>query len=227
MADESLKTVLYAASVAPLAEEKRYQAAYDAASPERKARADRYRREEDRRLSLGAELLLRHALRQEGIKELPPILRDAGGKPRFADCPWRFSLSHSGELALCALSPCEVGCDAEQITQADLAVAGRYFRREEYEDLLSRSPAEQNRLFFRYWTLKESFLKATGRGLSLPLDSFRVLPDSPSRVTEIADGENYRFAEFDTVAGYQIAVCTAGDGGAVSLHEVDLTEILL
>ena len=99
----------------------------------------RYRKEKLARISnprayarsLGAELLLAAALQELG-GPMPPleISRGEGGKPRIAGGP-EFSLSHSGERVLCALSDEAVGADIQQLRPYDPALVRRFFTAEE------------------------------------------------------------------------------------------------
>jgi 4'-phosphopantetheinyl transferase len=108
------------------------------------------------------------------------------GKPYLPPAPgpsWlRFNLSHSGDLALCALSRgIEVGVDVEQV-RSDLdweQLARHTFRPPEVQSILAFAPAERRRAFYRMWTCKEAVVKARGDGLSLPLDLFEVLLEGP------------------------------------------------
>ena len=222
------KPVLYAASVAPLADAEHYAAAYAAVSPARREKTDRFRFEKDKRLCLGAELLLRHALRAGGVGEVPMVFdHGAQGKPYFKDSGVYFNISHSEEYVVCALAPCEVGCDVEQITPVDLKIARRFFFRSEYDDVASQETAEaRSDLFFRYWTLKESFMKVTGLGMKLPLDAFEIVRGSEITVRQSVDEREYSFAEFDGLPGYHCALCAAGDCRGAALHAVDLEENL-
>lgn len=95
------------------------------------------------------------------------------GKPvlvdKFADSRLAFNLSHSQGLGLCAVNCTrQIGVDLEYIRpMSDLeALAKRFFLPREYEMLRSLSPNQQQEIFFRYWTCKEAYLKATGDGLS-------------------------------------------------------------
>ena len=181
----------------------------------RREKIDRMRFDRDKRLSLGAGVLLRHALETFGApEEAEHIAFGANGKPCFPRVSdrFRFSLSHAGTIALCAFDAgdgaCPVGCDAERIAQADLRLAKRFFAEDEYA-LLSGIPdaSARDRAFFRLWTLKESFLKTTGDGLATPLGAFSIRPDTdPIRVVTDAPG-TFHFGESDAVPGYCIAWC--------------------
>jgi 4'-phosphopantetheinyl transferase len=99
------------------------------------------------------------------------------GKPRLAGHDRvHFNLSHCEERAVLAISDAEVGIDLERerpIEHVDLAK--RYFHPNEVAAITaSRDEAEQRRVFFVVWTLKEAVVKALGTGLSTPLDSFEV-----------------------------------------------------
>jgi len=101
------------------------------------------------------------------------------GKPALADQPppLRFNLSHSGELALLALSlDRELGVDLERRRHHldHLGIARRYFAPDELAALAALPAAQQETAFYRCWTRKEALLKAKGAGLTLPLDSFAV-----------------------------------------------------
>jgi 4'-phosphopantetheinyl transferase len=101
------------------------------------------------------------------------------GKPALADADTtgmlQFNLSHSGEIALYAVA-CErqIGIDIERLRPfSELEqIAKRFFSNREYEELRALSPSQQHDAFFRYWTLKEAYVKATGQGLSLALNQF-------------------------------------------------------
>ena len=207
--------VLYAASVQPLTDPELYAAAYALASPLRREKTDRLRLERDRRLSLGAEALLRLGLRAAGQDFPREFILGPYGKPYLPGKGLFFSLSHSGEWVLCALGRQELGCDVECRGEAKLRLARRCFHPEELADIL-RQPTEpeQQALFYRYWTLKESFLKATGRGLSLPLNEFCIRREGGLRVVQRADSRDFRFREFDAIPGCAAALCAAGPAEA-------------
>lgn len=96
------------------------------------------------------------------------------GKPYLKDWPGvQFNLSHSGGWGVCAVSAAPVGVDVELVRPLKQDIAKRFFTATEQGYLAHRPPEE----FFRLWTRKESFTKALGKGLTLPMDSFSVLDD--------------------------------------------------
>ncbi|MFT5453456.1 MAG: 4'-phosphopantetheinyl transferase, partial [Enterobacterales bacterium] len=87
----------------------------------------------------------------------------------------RFNISHTKELIICAVTlNNDIGCDVEHIERkADvLAIADRYFSEVETKELFSLPEQKQHDRFFDYWTLKESYIKAWGQGLAIPLSDF-------------------------------------------------------
>ena len=99
-----------------------------------------------------------------------PLEYGPHGKPTLPGGP-QFSLSHSGQLAVLAVSDAPVGIDVEKPRPVRDTVARRYFR----EDELAWMAGDEKR-FFHLWTRKEAVLKCCGRGLSLSPAEFSVLP---------------------------------------------------
>jgi len=202
--------LLYHADVGELKDPALFQALYRAVSSSRREKIDRLRAEQSRLLSLGAGALLEAALAECGVSS-PRFDQDENGKPCLSDQnKLFFNLSHSGSEVFCAVSDRPVGCDVEQVRAAKLRVARRFFCEEEYRALLDcADEAARARLFYRYWTLKESFLKATGFGLSFPMNRFCFLLDTDSiTIRQSVDERPYAFRTFSE-DGYQFAVCSA------------------
>ena len=214
-------TILYAANVSCLADPELFRKAYDIVSLERQAKVDRLRFAKDKYLSLGAGLLLKKA----GF-DSQELSFNEQGKPYFKNSSVYFNLSHSGEYALCAISDHEVGCDIEKIVPTDLKIAKRYFSVEEYEDIIAQPPEKQPERFFCYWTLKESFIKVTGLGLKLPLNSFTIVPENGISVKQSVDNRNYSFSQFSEIPGYACAVCIADETCDAELNIIDLRDFI-
>jgi 4'-phosphopantetheinyl transferase len=105
----------------------------------------------------------------------------AHGKPQLAGSPLRFNISHSGALAVIALAHVEVGVDVElpRARRSD-AIGRRFYAPGEIERMFAEADPELRAdVFFRLWTCKEAFLKATGEGLSRSTRSYEISLDPP------------------------------------------------
>lgn len=223
---EIAKPLIFAADVSPLAEPTLYRAACALVTPERRARAERFHFAKDRQLCLGAGLLLRCGLRTLGVTPPESLVLAPGGKPQLPGGKVQFNLSHSGVWAICALGDTELGCDVERISPTDLKAARRFCPSERAAILAEPSEEARRKLFYRFWTLKESFLKATGQGMALPLDSFEIQLEPELRLRQSADPRQFSLREFDELPGYCCALCTAGECGAAALRVLELRELL-
>lgn len=219
------KTKVYTADAGILKNEYLYESAYRSVSDARREKTDKLLHDSDKRLSVGAEVLLRYALKRAGVSVIPEAFEIGEyGKPYLKDRTLSFNLSHSGEYVLCTVSGDSVGCDIEREGPIDLKIAGK-FHPEEFKAILSEEDdARRLALFYRYWTLKESYLKARGVGMSLPLDAFCITLGE--RICCRPDADRFRFREFSEIPGYRIAVCTEGEPEDTKIEQVDFTVLL-
>ena len=220
------RTEIYIADVHALAEESVFLAGMRLVPEERRQRVMRYRAGEDRLRSLGAGLLLEYGLRLRGYslvssgagRKRARLSYGRYGKPFLADAEGVcFNLSHAGDYAAAVFSDCRVGIDIERIREEKEPVARRFFCPEEYAYLEKCSGPEKNRVFTELWTKKESYIKAVGEGMHLPLTDFSVLKEGAE-----ADGE-VLFRTFDRPQGYVLCVC--GGRAAAKVTEVDFAAI--
>lgn len=115
------------------------------------------------------------------------------------------NLSHSGEYAVCVVGDCEVGIDVQKHRNVDLNLSKRFFTSVEAEYIANADNVEN--AFFKVWTRKESFVKAVGKGLAIPLKSFSVLDAHVDY-----DGRRYRFKNFALPNdNYSLSVCFLSD----------------
>ncbi len=189
-----------------------YEKALSFLPNEKKDKIKRFRKYEDALRSLTAEILIRAVVFFKlGIKnEFIKFNKTAYGKPYLEDYEdFHFNLSHSGSWVVCATSSKPVGIDVEKIREIDLKIAQRFFSKEEARDLFSKKDEEKIGYFFELWTLKESYIKADGRGLSLPLNSFsfRIENDNIIFMSE-NESKNFFFKKYDVDTEYKIAVCS-------------------
>ena len=126
------------------------------------------------------------------------------------------SLSHSGDYAVCAFSDCPVGVDLQQRTKIRRSVLQKFYLQKQLEDwrkqfgrsenlFLSEAETEQ---FLREWTVKESYVKLTGTGLSRDLRALMV--DWNQNRVEEADrpGWGSRFCEYPVLEDYFLSACS-------------------
>ncbi len=167
-------------------------------SGEEHARAAGFRFEEHRVRFVARRYFLRAVLGK--YLEIEPhrigIETNFYGKPQVCGrTPLSFNLSHSGNVSLLALAEDkELGIDIERIDRTVNVdeVSRRFFSRMEVAQILGLPPELRKPAFFVCWARKEAFVKAVGRGLSLPLDRFSVScgPGEPAALLEGGDEEN-------------------------------------
>lgn len=144
-----------------------------------RARYARFRHDEDRRMFLLGRVMARAAV-GEALGVDPRAwtwCEGPRGRPEIAgiESPVSFNIAHSAGIVVCAVSPEGlVGVDVESRTRRSLerALIDRCCSPEEAADVLAHGGGWGDR-FLQYWTLKESYLKAVGLGISVPLAEVR------------------------------------------------------
>jgi 4'-phosphopantetheinyl transferase len=189
------------------------------------ARASRYHFARDRQRFVATRALLRRILASylatdpnslsfSYSKEEKPSLA-----PVHVGSGITFNVSHSGGIALLAFSRRrDVGIDVEQVRRdPDLeAIARRFFSAGEQSQLAALAAEEKFDAFFRCWTRKEAYIKATGDGLSLPLSQFDVSLAAGGKNALLAtrpDGSEagrWLLREVPAGSGYIAALCVHG-----------------
>ena len=162
---------------------------------EERARADRFRFERDYRRFVARRAFLRRVL--AGYTGVAPAAlryrRSANGKPELQDVDGlAFSTSHAAGLAAVAVAThANVGIDVERLRPMPdaLDIARRFFTGSEVDHLRAVPAARRSDAFLRLWTRKEAYVKALGRGLSMPLDGFEALAPEARVVGEIMGSE--------------------------------------
>ena len=188
---------LYLVSTELLRDAELEQAIYQRCSDARRAKADLCRTDEKRRQSLAASCLLDCALRRIGLQERN-VRYQTGEKPSIMGLSdFRFSLSHSGNWAICAVSDREIGADVEMPREFSPRLLQRYFTEQERTDPL------------RVWVLKESFCKLTGVGIR-EIPTLEAELRDPVSMLQHGKQTDVRFWEENLPDGARIAVCRMG-----------------
>ncbi|MGY4786615.1 4'-phosphopantetheinyl transferase family protein [Bacillus sp. OHL2] len=200
-------------------------------SSEKRAAAERFRFLIDARRTLLGEVLVRQTIHDMYDLPMDQIVfeTEGNGKPVVRQLPsFHFNLSHSGDWVVYAVDDAPVGIDIEEIKPIDLAIAKRFFSADEYQDLLSQPAERQEAYFFHLWSMKEAFIKLTGKGLSYGLSSFtaRLSEDGQAELT-LPDHEAPCFVQtYSLDPAYQMAVCTRKSAAAESVEKITCSDVL-
>jgi 4'-phosphopantetheinyl transferase len=194
-------------------------------APEERERARRHRFGRDRRRFVVGRGTLRRILSPYvGCPaERLPIGYGSHGKPELGGAKeaarrLQFNLAHSRDTALLAVSrDRRLGIDLEWIRRVDEArIAARFFSRGERTAVLRQQGAARRRSFFSCWTRKESYVKATGLGLSIPLQDFEVQARAgqPAQLLRTewnqAEASRWRLCDLPALRGYAAALAVEG-----------------
>ena len=207
----------------PLPNEPRFLALLD---PLEQVRHGAYRQEIDRRRFLTGRVLAKTVLAERLRREPEAVTFDATcddcgkphGKPRLPGV--EFSISHSGDRIGLAVSTVPVGLDVETDTRrADDSLIGYALNETEQQELAGLPTDQRISTFFLYWSRKEALMKATGRGLKIPLRSITLSGAGLVDCTDDAlDPATTRLADLDPGEGYRGAVA------ALTADELEVTE---
>ncbi len=185
-------------------------------SAERLVKSERFVHEADRRRSLAVEVLCFEALKREGIAEDVKVrlTHDEKGKPCLIipemdekDVP-QVSLSHAGDAVAVAIDRLPVGVDLETVRPCKDALVRRFFT--ETEQKYIHRAIDKDLAFTQIWTLKESFVKATGEGLSLGIETFSIEWDKETGLYHYLqeyDDHTYTGAILPAPEGYVLSAC--------------------
>jgi 4'-phosphopantetheinyl transferase len=207
-------------------------------SPDETIRAERFHFQKDREHFIIARGKLRIILsRYLGIgPEKVSFRYNAFGKPSLAseyrECPLRFNVSHSNEVALYAMAWNRVvGIDIEYMRPISEAreISARFFSLNERR-MLDALPADQRlEMFYQFWTRKEAYAKARGDGLSRPLAQFdtSLIPKTRSNLIPIHDkSQNMaHFCLMDINVGGNYAAASVIEGHSVRIEFWDVSEV--
>jgi len=202
---------LYLMNLQPF-EEGRWRLFLPDLSSEQQKKATSCRFEPDKARSAASGWLMQYALRQAGVPAEKQLLeKGPQGKPYLKQFPQiHFSVSHSAHWVVCAVSSDPVGVDVE-LPRCTMDVALRFFHPDELDGLDQLPFVEQRDQLNRIWTAKESFVKALGGGLTIPLSSFLVrLQGQNITLEQDLSPLPYQLHEYKPDAS-RICLCTTED----------------
>ncbi len=169
--------------------------------PYKENKIERYKQVGDKKRKLFGELLIKYVLSKKVNKKMNKIFleRNEYGKPFYEDNKSiHFNLSHSGDWCVCAFSQFPIGIDIERMEPMEIDWVDHFLHPDEIQKLIQLPDYHQLEYFYRLWTMKESFLKATGYGLSqwsLELTESHIVSQTSS------------FQQFVFDENYMISIC--------------------
>jgi 4'-phosphopantetheinyl transferase len=191
-------------------------------TPEERAQEVRFRHPRDQHRYLLTRALVRTTLSR--YVDLPPenwrFVADEFGRPHIANDAAQardlsFNIAHTRDTIVLGITRGRaLGVDVEGCAgTAPLEVARRYFSAREADALYALPGDAQHRRFFEYWTLKEAYIKARGKGLSIPLDEFGFDIDESAMLgfwaqpTLDPTPQMWRFWQFTVGEAQLVAMC--------------------
>lgn len=150
----------------------------------------------------------------EKLKRKPhqiELFKSEKGKPFLkGNANLHFNISHSGNWVIIGLDKNEIGVDVENVRKMNYRIAQRFYSQEEYAALNALEGEAKQKFFFKLWTIKESYLKFLGKGLTKSLGSFTVFEqDGNFRIKhENSLDENIFFKIYHADPEHLLAVCS-------------------
>ncbi len=211
---------LYLLDVSVLEQEKNFKHWYSLMDQSRKNKIDAIKPQNGKLLSLGAGILLKKALENEGITDFE-LCYKGREKPYIKDREdVFFNISHSGKMVALGISDKEIGVDIEKVKEFKESLINYVFNDTDISFAKELSPKWA---YTRLWTIKESLMKHSGLGIALV----------PKKIEIYAQDENIRtraeqypchglnFTSY-TAGDYQVSVCSEYPEGSFVLEYIQI-----
>ena len=204
-----------------------YQLLKPSVSLERQRKAEQYRFFDDAKRCVFAELLLQYSFFQK-IGSLTEIELDYNefGKPFIRGREnFSYNISHSGKWVVIAYGDMPIGVDIEQICDTEDDMPIEAFTKEERDYINEVENEDKAKRFTQTWTLKESYVKYIGTGLSTDLNSFSILIEDMIKVKGVSGIQedlklNCQLFQSD----YYLSVCSAEK--EMTMQEIKLIDLV-
>ncbi|TDX96817.1 UNVERIFIED_CONTAM: 4'-phosphopantetheinyl transferase [Lysinibacillus xylanilyticus] len=198
---------------------------------EKQSKLRQFKDIEDSMRGLIAEMLIRNIIKQKNLRNdyQFKLATTTFGKPYLPDVEnFKFNLSHSEDWVVCAVDENQIGIDIEKEKLLDLQIAYQFFTKKECDYIFSLKNHQMQR-FFEIWTLKESYIKAVGLGLTIPLDSFSIILDSNDSTIRFESESNdtaFYFKQYTIDTFYKLAVCARGDHFPTEIKQLNVDDLV-
>ena len=130
-----------------------------------------------------------------------------------------FNISHSGNYVAAAVSKNEVGIDVQHIRPIKEGLIGKLFNEEE-RNFIDKSP-DKDRAFITLWALKESYIKAIGKGMSFPMRNinFSLKGFRGEMQGKISNQSGIYYVK--DLGEYMLAVCSIGTEEPITFRLIE------
>lgn len=205
---------------------------YNVVRKERQIKIDRYKRYEDKKLSLAVGIALKNALQNNNVDYFNATFCVTDkGKVYLENNKddLHFNVSHSGKYAVAVISNQEVGVDVQQIKPYNEKVVKKCFTEKEKVHFYKIEEAQRDLEFATIWAMKESYLKAIGIGITEKLDGFETEYDEKSGNGNVSyicntEGKSYpdaRIRILKNVQGYALSICCLENVEEVKVRKLE------
>lgn len=176
-----------------------------------------------------SELMIKYLVNKELSIDYDKIQFNCNqyGKPHVMGLEnFHYNISHSADYIVCAVHKKSIGIDMERVRNININISERFFSKYEYNYINQRE--DKTQAFFDIWTLKESIIKADGRGMNIPLSSFSAVDCNYNIKTVSQDiGHEYFLKQYNNVLhDYKIAVCSPDDNFEDKIVNLDYKDLL-
>lgn len=199
-------------------------------SPEKQAKIHRFRKRIDALRSLIGDLIIRlilckhYGFHNDEIK----YAYQEFGKPYLPEHPdIHFNISHSGDWVVGIVSDSSVGIDIEKITEMKSDISSLVLAEDENKKLHKLHENERGPFFFELWTLKESYSKVTGKGLSEGLQELKISFNNGIISMEKNEKPIRAYFEIlDCIEGYKFSLCSLSENSDKYVELIMLSELI-
>ncbi|WP_410985596.1 4'-phosphopantetheinyl transferase family protein [Bacillus cereus] len=199
-------------------------------SEEKKRRLKRYIKKEDAYRTLLGDVLIRSVICDKyGLSNTNiEFENNEYGKPGLKGFNnLFFNISHSADWIVCVVDGNSVGIDIEKVGSIEYENIIQFFSDEEKKVLNLKESTEKEEYFYDLWTLKESYVKAIGKGLSIPLNSFGIIKTGGNIKVETND-MNFEcfFRQYELDTYYKLSVCAESNHFPTKIKIKNVTGII-
>ncbi|MBU0991396.1 MAG: 4'-phosphopantetheinyl transferase superfamily protein [Proteobacteria bacterium] len=206
---------IYALQQNEILNDKSFNSLLPYVSTEKKARINRYIQRPAAQQALMSDLLVRSIIHEKlSIKNSDIRFgQNEYGKPYLlGNDNFHFNLSHSGDWVVCAISDSVVGIDVEKIKPTDYNISKRFFSKDENDYLICQKERQKLDTFYDLWTLKESYIKAVGKGLHMSLRDFSIIIyNGFIFLKHQIENHLFNFKQFSIDIRYKLSVCLGSE----------------